>query len=113
VLVLNEKKPRVAFDWYTALDRLVAEGGLTEYKVVPYLSLLADGATPQEVVERVVQDAGKMEAHHVLWAHTHGLPVPRSALTTLRDLVPDSASAYWDGDWYHWYRAPFPSDVRT
>lgn len=113
VLVLNEKRSRAASDWYTALDRLVAEGSLAEYRVVPYLALLDAGAASRDVLDRVVQHARKIQANHVLWAHTHGLNVPADALSALKSIVPDFSSAYWDGDWYHWYRAPFPTETRA
>lgn len=112
MLVLNEARPREAVDWYAALDRFVAEGALRDYTVVPCLARLADGVSAAAVVDEVAETAERTGATLVLWAHTHGVEVGADAVARLQAIAPGTAMGYWDGDWYHWYRKPFPRELR-
>ena len=112
VLVLNESRRRAAIDWYLALDRLVAEGDLLAYDVIPYPALVADGLDSESVSNHVAAAAERIGADVVLWAHTHGLDVSDHAIARTRGANPRTVMGYWDGDWYHWYRKPFPREAR-
>ena len=111
VLVLNESTQRAAIDWYLALDRLVAEGDLLDYDVIPYLALMADGLAEAAVADRVTAAAGRIGADIVLWAHTHGLRLSDDAIARTRGATPCTVMGYWDGDWYDWYHQPFPREA--
>ena len=112
VVVLNEARPRDAVDWYVALDRLVVQGVLRDYTVVPYLSRLAEGVSGPELLGEITDAAQLSGATLVLWAHTHGIEVDAQTVARLRAVAAGTAMGYWDGDWYHWYRQPFPRELR-
>jgi len=111
VLVLNESTPRAAIDWHLALDRLVAEGDLLAYEVVPYLALLADGLSAASVADQVAAAAERIGGDIVLWAHTHGLHLSDHVIARTRGATPHTVMGYWDGDWYDPYRCPFPREA--
>jgi hypothetical protein len=109
--VLNESPPRAAIDWYLALDKLVADGDLLAYEVIPYLALMADGLDAASVGEQVAIAVERTGADLVLWAHTAGLQLSDSAIARVRSATPQGVMGYWDGDWYHWYHNPFPREI--
>ncbi|MCZ7663145.1 MAG: hypothetical protein M5U22_09560 [Thermoleophilia bacterium] len=98
-----------AVDWYHALERLQQEGIVESFCVVPYLARLNSSLTVDEIADEVVAGAHEVRADIVLWAHTQGLHSAANCAARLRS-VGVAAIGYWDGDWYHPYRNPFPGE---
>lgn len=110
LLVLNEGSPGAASDWHAALSRLEREKQVRSSAVVPYIHRMRGGASSAEVLSEIAGTVRSKNLELVLWCHTHGLELGVEQVAGLRE-VGARAMGYWDGDWYHRFKAPFPGRV--
>ena len=110
-VVLNEQEPRAHVDVYDALDKLVGNGDIGDYKVYPFVFRLHSGAKNREVVDEITGTIHAYEPELVLFSHTGHLDIEYDTLRKLRVQHPTTVFAYRDGDIYHPFYKPMPKEI--
>ena len=110
-VVLNEQEPRTHVDVYDALDKLVGNGDIGDYKVYPFVFRLHSGAKNREVVDEITGTIHAYEPELVLFSHTGQLDIEYDTLRKLRVQHPTTVFAYRDGDIYHPFYKPMPREI--